>query len=220
MKRIRKMSHSARSLSAMMMLGIAACSLSGCVRSMLQSRLPESADAQQPVAEVQSTPQLRNPADLKPGEGAQACVATADSLAAKGHAAEAVKLLLKARQLDPKQQVAHRLAVLYDRHGNWAEAEQYLQEALHQSPENQRIQTNLALAYAKQGKYEESLTLFTSAVGPAAAHSNLGVLYAQAGRIDDAQRELQRALTIDPSLSQAEAILARLSPSETARVRP
>jgi len=230
----------------MVIFGIVACSLSGCVRSMLQSRLPESADAQQSVVKELSTPQLRSPADLKPSESAQTCVATAESLAAKGHDSDAVKLLLRARQLDPGQQhVAHRLAVLYDRHGNdqralseyesalqesptnanllndlgffhyqrgnWTEAEQYFEAALQQAPENKRAQTNLALTYAKQGNFEASLEVFTRAVGPAAAHSNLGVLYAQAGRLDDAQRELRRALAIDPSLAQADAILAQIT---------
>ena len=253
MNRNHMMSRMTLRFSALLILAFVGCCFSGCVRSMLQSDLPEPDDTPRSVAESLATPQLRNPADLKPSEGAQACVGTADSLAAKGHEAEAVKLLLKARQLDPKQQVAHRLAVLYDRNGddkqalreyeialqqmpknsnllndlgyfyyqreNWTEAEQYFQTALQQSPENRRAQTNLALTYAKQGKYEESLALFTRVVGPAAAHSNLGVLHAQAGRHAEAKRELQQALAIDPTLSQAEAILAHVEKGYIAQSR-
>ena len=171
MNRIRKMNRPTRHWSVFAVCVLLACSLSGCVRSMLQARLPESTDEDRPVTESISTAQLRNPADLKPSEGAQACLTTADSLAAKGHEVEAVKLLLRARQLDPKQKhLAHRLAVLYDRQGNDKLAMEEYKKALTESPSNAELLNDFGYFYYQRGQWAEAERFFQNALAVSPEH--------------------------------------------------
>ena len=46
--------------------------------------------------------------------------------------------------------------------------------------------------------------------GPAAAHSNVGVLLAKQGHYDQAKQEFHQALASDPTLQQPKAFLAYL----------
>lgn len=59
----------------------------------------------------------------------------------------------------------------------------------------------------KMGRYEESLAQFMQVVGQAAAHSNVGVLHAKAGRNDLARKHLTQARELDPSLQHPQAFL-------------
>ncbi len=63
---------------------------------------------------------------------------------------------------------------------------------------------------AKQQRLDESLELFQQIVGPAAAHSNLGVLLAKAGKRDEAIEHLEQAQSMDPTLPVPPAFLKHL----------
>jgi Flp pilus assembly protein TadD len=94
--------------------------------------------------------------------------------------------------------------------GDLAAAERWLLKALQKDPEHDRAATNLGLVLGHQGRYQESFEVFAQVVGPAAAHSNVGMILAKHGRRDEAIRALRQAVTLDPSLRPAFAMLAYL----------
>jgi Tfp pilus assembly protein PilF len=96
-------------------------------------------------------------------------------------------------------------ACFLDRQGKHAEAEQHLQHALQAAPQHQRALTNLGIVLAHQNRYQESFDAFAAAVGPAAAHSNVGMLLARQGKTEDAKAAFSTSLRIDPDLAQAQA---------------
>lgn len=96
------------------------------------------------------------------------------------------------------------------RRGDYAAAEQKLRQALAVAPGHTRARTNLALVCAHVDRREEAWDLFASVVGPAAAHSNLGVVLAGEGRTAEARREFERALQLDPDLPLPALFLEQL----------
>src|SRR5262249_48228314 len=56
----------------------------------------------------------------------------------------------------------------------------------------------------------EALMQLTTATSPAVAHYNIGYLLSQKGQNSDALRHCQQALAIDPGLTPARELLARL----------
>jgi len=87
--------------------------------------------------------------------------------------------------------------------GHNAEAEAALKESLRLSPEHRQATINLALVIGNQGRYEESLQLFTKAIGPAAAMHNVGMLKLRAGETTAAKQMLAEASRRDPSIRQS-----------------
>ncbi len=68
-----------------------------------------------------------------------------------------------------------------------------------------------AATYARNLVWRDAVTLWTDAVskspGKARPHANLGVAYAERGRMDDAIRELRAAIRIDPGFAKAQVSL-------------
>lgn len=96
----------------------------------------------------------------------------------------------------------------YLRHGRTDVAEQWLRKALAVEKDHPEATNNLATLLARRGDYEESLKLFSKSVGPAAAHSNLGVILAKDGKTDLAKQHFEKSLSLDPTLRQPQAFLA------------
>jgi Tfp pilus assembly protein PilF len=94
--------------------------------------------------------------------------------------------------------------------GDLAQAEQFIRRSLEVDPTSKRAWVNLGIALGRQGRYQDSFAAFERAVGPAAAHSNVGVLLAKAGHRDLAQQAFQRAAAMDSHLQQPQAFLAHL----------
>ena len=94
-----------------------------------------------------------------------------------------------------------------------ARAEELLQLALCQMHDHPKAQVNLGLVRASQGRMEESFATFEKAVGPAAAHHNIGMLLIRKGQRVEGLEHLEQAAQKDPSL-QSEKILARLEDLE------
>lgn len=90
--------------------------------------------------------------------------------------------------------------------GEYKAAEKQQRRALELAPKSELFQSNLAMTLAAMLKYDESLELFERIVGPAAARSNLAVLMARNGDKDRAEKMLQDASVIDPSISQTEVV--------------
>ena len=105
----------------------------------------------------------------------------------------------------------------YYERGNFSEAEQWFRKALAIDPQHQKALSNLGLALAGQGRFGESFEVFSKVSGPAAAHSNVGVLMAKQGCYDQAKQEFHQALASDPTLQQPKAFLAYLDKQQPAR---
>lgn len=95
----------------------------------------------------------------------------------------------------------------YYRRGNWAEAEGWFRKALAEQPRHERAGVNLGLTLAELRRYDESFRAFEQAVGPAAAHANVGAVLARQGRRAEAAAALEQALALEPDLPQARALL-------------
>lgn len=233
-------------LLAGVVLGMAVLAMAGCTSGPLARKTPASAAG----PSVAAVPALRM-GELTPHEQAQTCMATAQSLAASGHDAEATALYERAGALDPslRSQVAHPLAVLYERQGDHTRALQayrralaaqphngdilndlgcyYLQigqpdaaeeqfrQALRHGTDSPRLRVNLGICLARQRRYQEAYAMFEPAVGPAAAHSNVGVIAARNGDLDTARHAFHQALAHDPTLRQPQMFLAHLNRRET-----
>lgn len=117
----------------------------------------------------------------------------------------------KALQSDPKNPgLLSDLGYYYYERGDLAEAEQSLRKALAIEPNHQKALTNLGLVLAGEVRFNESFAAFAKVVGPAAVHSNVGVLMAKQGRNDQAREEFRQALAMDATLPQPKAFLAYL----------
>ena len=105
------------------------------------------------------------------------------------------------------------LGYYYFKRGNLGDAERELRKAMEIDPKHAKALTNLGMVLAAEKRFDESFEIFSKAVGPAAAHSNVGVLMAKQGRNDDARREFHAALAIDSTLKQPKAFLEYLDRS-------
>lgn len=102
-------------------------------------------------------------------------------------------------------------ACFLDRQGSYAEAERLFHQALAANPQHERAQVNLGITLGHQGRFQEAFDTFSAVVGPAAAHSNVGMLFAKQGRRDEALRAFQQALAMNPDLPQARAAVEYLT---------
>ena len=97
----------------------------------------------------------------------------------------------------------------YHRH-DMRQAEQWFRAAIVQSPRHERAWVNLGLTLGEQGRYQDSFEAFSKVLSTAAAHSNVGMILARHGQIDDAAWAFKQALMLDPGLQQPRAVLASL----------
>ncbi len=98
----------------------------------------------------------------------------------------------------------------YHRH-DMRQAEQWFRAAVAQSPKHERAWVNLGMTLGEEGRYPESFEAFGKVVSVAAAHSNVGMIQARHGQVEQAKQELQQALALDPSIHQASAVLSYLN---------
>lgn len=108
----------------------------------------------------------------------------------------------------------------YYARGRWAESEKYLRQALVVKPKHARAAVNLGLCLGAQGRFDEALEMFSKAVTPAQAHSNLAFVLTIHHKWDEARREYQKALQIDPDIPLARAALAKLEKAEREPPKP
>ena len=117
----------------------------------------------------------------------------------------------KALELTPRDpDLLNDFGYYYYRRHDWRQAEGYFRKAVAAAPEYERAWVNLGLALGEQERYQESFDAFAKVVGPAAAHSNVGVILAAHQRPAEAKAAFQRALALQPGMQQANAFLATL----------
>jgi protein O-mannosyl-transferase len=98
--------------------------------------------------------------------------------------------------------------------GDLAEAEKHLRRAVEINPQNDVIQSNLALALARKGNLVEATAHFHRAleINPAdpATLNNMGITLAQQGKLDEAIQHFQRSLEIKPNDASGHTNLANV----------
>jgi tetratricopeptide (TPR) repeat protein len=122
----------------------------------------------------------------------------------------------------------HRLGVLYDKRGDFENAESHYEKALSADPENSDAWCDLGYSYYLQGRWSQAEDCLAKAIALqpdfVRAHNNLGMLYAKSGHNDkalaafcsggqteaEAKMSLAKALLLDGKTEQAQDQLYRV----------
>jgi len=86
-------------------------------------------------------------------------------------------------------------------------AEEHFRRAVEIDPKNARAWNNLGVTLAEKRQYEEAYEAFVEVLSPAEARVNLSVILARQGQFDQAERELEWALTQQPDLERYGEVL-------------
>lgn len=151
-------------------------------------------------------------------DGAGVLTAQARARLQAGETAEALRFARAAVRRDPKSADARTmLAFALDRSGLAAEAEEHYRRAAELAPARGEMLNNYGVWLCGQRRAAESLQWFDAALAapgyptPAAALANAGACALDAGQHERAERDLRRAVAIDPESPIALESLARLA---------
>ena len=123
---------------------------------------------------------------------------------------EAERHYLRAVEIDPSHfQALTNLGAMLISNGRFADAERHLRRALGINPHDSKALHNLALAQLRQKHYAEALALYRRVVERmprnARAFADMGIALYYLGRVEEALKNLDRALSLDPTLKDARA---------------
>jgi Tfp pilus assembly protein PilF len=139
-----------------------------------------------PVTAQLSTSARPPSPNLSPAAAADLCVTLGSKLESEGRDAEAIKQYELARHYRPKTDVAHRLAVLYDRVGDASAAMPEYARALKEYPQDADLLNDLGYHHYNLGRWDEAEKCLRQAVtlNPklSCAWTNLGMTLVQEGR--------------------------------------
>lgn len=102
------------------------------------------------------------------------------------------------------------LGYSYELWGKRTEAEAAYKRGIAQDPHNQACRVNYGLMLARQGRTREAVSQFEVVLSPAEVYYNLGSVYEQLGRRDDARDAYEKSIQIDPSMREARERLTEL----------
>ena len=97
----------------------------------------------------------------------------------------------------------NNLALTYQAAGRFDEAEQAFRMAIEREPENASFRTNYGVMLASRGRIDEAVTQLSVVRTPAEVHYNLGSVFEQMGKKDEAKAYYRKALELDPGLHDA-----------------
>lgn len=97
----------------------------------------------------------------------------------------------------PKIALAHMQA------GEWEQARTALEKVTASPGAPREAINNLAIVLGNLGHFEESLTYFKKANRPAAAFNNLGVVFSEQQKWEEAHQAFSRALELEPNYAKA-----------------
>jgi type IV pilus assembly protein PilF len=128
----------------------------------------------------------------------------------QGNFEVALEKLTKALEFDPNYVDANTvIAVLYEDINDPAKAEEHYKRATQLKPKGGNEANNYAAFLCKLGRYDEAQTFFERALAdpfyktPAVALSNSGSCLLKAGKRDEAEAALRKALEIRPNQGEA-----------------
>jgi Tfp pilus assembly protein PilF len=132
-----------------------------------------------------------SPNALPKNKTTEACLSTAEQLAAQGHSREAMLLYEKARGLDSTAiDYSRRLAGLYDLQGDLPKAAAEFQAALARSPDDPDLLNDYGCFLDRQGNFAEAEQHLRRALQSSPQHqralTNLGIVLAHQGRYQEA----------------------------------
>lgn len=102
------------------------------------------------------------------------------------------------------------LAFCYELAGNPNDAEQTYLKGIARDPQNQPCRVNYGLMLARQGKLNEATLQLQAVLPPADVMYNLGSVYEQKGRKEEAKAYYRKALELNPQLGDARTRLTAL----------
>ena len=98
--------------------------------------------------------------------------------------------------------------------GRFMDAAQYYERTVELDPQNASALELLAMTRFQEKRYEDALRLFTSLRDnlpeTAHIHSNIGAVLYHLGRLEEAIRSYETALSLDPSMEQARSSLEQM----------
>jgi Flp pilus assembly protein TadD len=125
----------------------------------------------------------------------------------------------KALKVDPANpRFLNNLGYSYYLAGAYGDSVKWYTKGLRTSPDDKRLHNNIGLAYGRKGEFDKARYHFTHAVGEFGASLNLGYVYSQHGKYDDAIRAYESALQTQPQSLPALSNLAQLY-ERTGRMR-
>ncbi|MBX7104780.1 MAG: tetratricopeptide repeat protein [Gemmataceae bacterium] len=133
---------------------------------------------------------------LPPKETVEILMTLAADLEKNGFIGDAITNLEKARETDPKLNLNHRLAVLYDQLGEERKALTEFDLALKHAPKDANLLNDYGYCHYNRGRWAEAEAKFRAAVAIKADHpranTNLGLALAQQGKVDEALAAFQK----------------------------
>jgi len=140
----------------------------------------------------------------------------------QGESQKAIEVYHKAGQAHPTSSVIFNdLGLCYRRQRQLDKSMAAFGKAVELAPDNPKYRNNYAAALLDAGKTNEAFEQFAATSSAAVAHYNLAYLMQQKGNRTEAIRHLQDALSVDPSLTPAQEMLAQFGmnpPNATAAV--
>jgi Flp pilus assembly protein TadD len=129
----------------------------------------------------------------------------------KGQYESAQSEYKKALKIEPNNaRFLNNLGYSFYLANDFGDSVKYYKRGLKITPNDRRMHNNIGLAYGRKGDYDKAKEHFTVAVGEVGALLNLGFIYSQDGKHDDAIKSYQAALKIKPDSLQAMSNLAQL----------
>lgn len=102
------------------------------------------------------------------------------------------------------------LGFCYELAGQRDEAENAYKKGIQKDPYNQACRVNYGLMLARSGKISEAMNQLQVVLSPAEVRYNLGSVYEQLGRKEQAKAEYKKAIELDPNLVDAQTKLTAL----------
>jgi CheY-like chemotaxis protein len=132
-----------------------------------------------------------------------------------------IKNLVKRCQGKEKETLVGKAAQVFLEAGLFEEAKEMYMMSLDFNPSDLETINRLGLLLRQQGKFDEAVQCYLSALKKhhdhAGLHHNLGVLYVSRKDYKTGRAYLQRALLLDPRFDEAKAMLQRLDQMENGK---
>jgi Flp pilus assembly protein TadD len=139
------------------------------------------------------------------GRATEAIVGLARLDQVAGRTADAEAGFQKAIQMDPQSGYAlDALGQFYAEQKRWNEALPLLQRAQAAAPSDKTIRFHHAITLARVGKIDQAVPILIEAVGPAAAHYNIGLILHERGDLAGSEEQFLAAIVENPRLEQAQ----------------
>jgi Flp pilus assembly protein TadD len=119
----------------------------------------------------------------------------------KGMGERAKESYEKAVNIEEDAQTLNNLGFSLYQNGNYKAAVDRLKRAAKLAPGDQRILNNLALAQSRLGKYDDAYKTFARAGGELTGRLNVATMLERAGRDDEAIKQYEAALRLQPKSS-------------------